>query len=128
MILEPVNIEGSDAILYTATGVHAAIALNATTLPPPLSQPEDSPLPSSQAPPPLETNEVLTDLVNLLCQQNDRLARVENDAHFRGFSVPRSLCVNCWLLVNDWSLGLGMYLILWISCNVSKSDNCNKQN
>jgi len=44
------------------------------------------------------------------------------------FSVPRSLCVNCWLLVNDWSLGLGMHLILWISCNVSKSDNCNKQN
>lgn len=57
LILEPVNPEGSDAILDTATGVRAATtALDATALPPPLSQTEDAPLLSPQAPPPLETN------------------------------------------------------------------------
>jgi len=58
-----VNPKGSDAILDTATGVHTATtALDATTLPPPLSQPEDALLPSPEAPPPPETNEVLADL------------------------------------------------------------------
>jgi hypothetical protein len=71
LILEPMNLEENDAILDTATGVHAATALNVTVLPPPLSQPEVVPPPlhpSPQAPQPPETNEVLTDLVNLLHQ------------------------------------------------------------
>lgn len=78
-ILEPVNLERSDAILDTATRVRAATALNATTLPPPLSQPEDAPFPSPQAPTPPETNKVLTDQVNLPCQQNDRLECVDKN-------------------------------------------------
>ena len=79
MILELVNPEGSDVILDIITSVRAATALNAMVLPPPLSQPEDAPLPSPLAPPPLETNKFLMDLVNLLRQQNDRLERVEKN-------------------------------------------------
>jgi len=68
-IFEPVNYEGSDAILDFATGVCATTALNATTLHPPLSQTEDVPPPSPQVPLPPETNEVLTNLVNLLANR-----------------------------------------------------------
>jgi hypothetical protein len=71
LILEPANSEGSDDILDTATGVHATTTLNATVLPPLLPQSEvvpPPPLPSPQALPPPQTNEVLTNLVNLLCQ------------------------------------------------------------
>jgi hypothetical protein len=79
LILEPMNPEESDVILDTTTSVHATTTLNATALPPPLSWPEDVPPPSPQAPPPLETNEVLMDLVNMLHQQSDRLERVEKN-------------------------------------------------
>jgi hypothetical protein len=50
-----------------------------SSMPPPISQPKDVPPPSPQAPLPLETNEVLTHLVNLLRQQRDRLERVEKN-------------------------------------------------
>jgi virulence-associated protein VagC len=81
LILEPVNPEGSDDILDTATGVCAATALNATLIPLPLPQPEDipPPPPSHHAFPPPEANKVLMNLVNVLCQQSDRLERVEKN-------------------------------------------------
>jgi len=73
-----VNPKRSDAILDTTTGVRATTAFDATILPPPPLQPEDIPIPplSPQASPPPETNEILTNLVNLLHQQSDRLERV----------------------------------------------------
>lgn len=79
MILELVNPEGSNAIRDIANGVRATTSVNATTLPPPISQPDDVSPPSPQAPPPPETNEVLTDPVNLLRQQSDRLERMEKN-------------------------------------------------
>jgi len=76
------NLEKNDVVLDIATGVRATTSFNATELPPPPPQSEYVPLPlhpSPQAPPPPETNEVLTDLVNLLCQHNDRHECVEKN-------------------------------------------------
>jgi hypothetical protein len=57
-------------------------AMNTTLLPLPAPRMEDVPPPPPPAPlvpPPHETNEILTNLVNLLQQQNNRLERVEKN-------------------------------------------------
>ena len=76
------NLEEDDTIFETRTSVPSTTALNTTTFLPLPLQPEDvppRPPPSPQAPSPPETNEVLTNLVNLLCQQSNKLERVERN-------------------------------------------------
>jgi len=80
-ILEPMNHEGDDIDLGTATHSCYATVLNATMLPAPPPHSEDVPHPptSPEVPSPLEANEVLMNLVNFLCPQNDKLEHVEKN-------------------------------------------------
>ncbi|KEH16013.1 hypothetical protein MtrunA17_Chr2g0305651 [Medicago truncatula] len=73
LILKPVNHEGDDVILGTATNSRATTVLNAKTLPP------SPPLSEGVPPPPLEANKVLTNRVDLLRQQNDIKMKKKND-------------------------------------------------
>lgn len=65
------NHEEDDAILGITADTHATTSLNETTLPPTPLHLEDVPPPlppSLQDPTPLEMNEILANLVNLLHQ------------------------------------------------------------
>jgi hypothetical protein len=64
-----VNLEGNDVILNSTVDARTFFVLNTTVLPPP----------SPPISPPQETNKILTNLVNLLQQQNNRLERVEKN-------------------------------------------------
>jgi hypothetical protein len=80
MILEPVNPEGNDVILYDTINDCTIAALETSTLPPPPLREENVPPPPSPSPlvpSPPETNEILTNLVNFLQQHNTKLERVQ---------------------------------------------------
>ena len=70
-ILEPVNQGGNDnnVVLDAAIDAHPSTSMNVTPLPPPPLRAEDVSLPPSlPVPPPSETNDIFTNLVNLLQQ------------------------------------------------------------
>ena len=82
-ILKPVNLEGNDknVVLVATTDARPSAKMNVTLLAPPPSCTEDVPLP-----PPLllvrplsEMNEILTNLVNLLQQNNNKLESMEKN-------------------------------------------------
>ena len=81
LILEPTNLEEIDAILDSTINTCTTAALNTTILRPPPPWTEDVPrLPQSiPVPLPQEMNEILTNLVNLLQQQNNRLEHMEKN-------------------------------------------------
>jgi len=78
-ILKPANHEGNNVFLDARNNAHAYTELDATIPPPaPIGEenfPPPPPLfPSSPQPP--EMSDILTNLVNLLQQKNDRLKHV----------------------------------------------------
>jgi len=80
-ILKPVNSKEDDVILDTTIDTHATTVSNTAMRPPPPPREEDvpPPSPSPQDPPLPETNKILTNLMNLLQQQSDRLECLEKN-------------------------------------------------
>lgn len=80
-ILELVNLEENDTFLSAAINAHTTAVINMTILSPPLPRAEDVcvPPPSILFLPPQETNKILTNLVNFLRQQSDRLKRIDKN-------------------------------------------------
>jgi len=74
--MEPVNQEENriDVVPDAAIATRPSLVMEMTLLPPPPSRTEDVP-----HAPPQETKELLTNLVNMLRQQNNILERVERN-------------------------------------------------